>query len=100
VQECAAVLKRYGLTRAAGDRYAAQWVREASAGTGSPTSATLIKDGEPAYLDRSAAYLECEPLFASGLISLLDHPVMARELVNLKRRPSQGGKERIEHPRG
>jgi hypothetical protein len=62
--------------------------------------ATLIKDGEPAYLDRSAAYLECEPLFASGLISLLDHPVMARELVNLKRRPSQGGKERIEHPRG
>src|SRR5262249_54353889 len=52
------------------------------------------------YLDRSAAYLEVEALFAQGLIDLLDHPKLIRELRNLERRPSQGGRDKVEHPRG
>jgi hypothetical protein len=62
--------------------------------------AKIMKNNEPTYLDRSSAYLECEPLFASGLIALLDHTVMSRELVILERRPSPTGKDRIDHPKG
>ena len=61
--------------------------------------ASIVKDNQSVYLDRSSAYLECEPLFASGLIALVDHPVMARELVILERRPGQSGKDRIDHPK-
>lgn len=101
VSEAASILKRYGLSRVVGDRYAAAWVREAFRRHGiSYTDAQITKDGEPTYLDRSSAYLECEPLFASGLISLLDHPAMVREFINLERRPSQGGRDRVDHPRG
>jgi hypothetical protein len=95
------LLKSYRVATVSGDRYAAQWVREAFKRHGvTYRDGQIIKNGEPTYLDRSSAYLEVEPLFASGLIALLDHPVMAREFVNLERRPSQGGKDRIEHPRG
>ena len=101
VAEAAATLKRYGLAKVVGDRYAGAWVREAFKRHGITYEDALIRrDGEDTYLDRSAAYLEVEPLFASGLISLLDHPQLARELRNLERRPSQGGRDRIEHPRG
>jgi len=34
------------------------------------------------------------------LISILDHPVMIRELKNLERRPSPGGKDKVDHPKG
>ena len=42
-------------------------------------------------LDKSAAYLEAEPLFAQGRIEILDHPHLARELKLLERRPRQVG---------
>jgi hypothetical protein len=74
-------------------------VREAFKRHGiSYVDAQIMKDTAPVYLDRSSAYLE-EPLFASGLVTLLDHPVMAREFLILERRPSQGGRDKIEHPR-
>jgi hypothetical protein len=58
------------------------------------------KDGEPVYLDRSSAYLEVEPLFAQGLIAILDHPALEHELKNLERRPGAGGKDRVNRPIG
>src|SRR5207249_7429697 len=53
-----------------------------------------------AEADKSAAFLELEPLFAQGRIELLDHAQLARELRNLERRPLAGGKVRVDHPRG
>jgi hypothetical protein len=87
--------------KVAGDRYGAAWVREAFKRHGIHyVDAQIVKDNAPIYLDRSSAYLECEPLFASGLMALLDHPVMARELTILERRPSPTGKDRVDHPKG
>ena len=58
------------------------------------------QDGEPTYLDKSRAYLEVEPLFATGNIRLLDHPTLIRQLKNLERRNRAGGKALIDHPSG
>jgi hypothetical protein len=41
-----------------------------------------------------------EPLFAQGKIEILDHPELERELKSLERRPRQGGRTLIDHPRG
>lgn len=72
VVDIAEVLERYGLPEAHGDRYAAGRVR--------PTFARFGIDYIPATLDKSAAYLEAQPLFAQDLLDLLDHPQLVREL--------------------
>jgi hypothetical protein len=97
VEEAANLLKSYGVSKVSGDRYAAASVREAFKRHGiSYVDAQIRKDNAPVYLDRSSAYLEVEPLFASGLVTLLDHPVKAREFANLDRRPTQGGRDKID----
>jgi hypothetical protein len=92
VAEVAGIVQRYGLTEVLGDRYAAGWVRERFAEAG-------VRYRE-APTDKSAAYLELEPLFAQGRVDLLDHPTLVRELRNLEKRALVGGKVRIDHPRG
>jgi hypothetical protein len=92
VKEIADLLRRYRLARVVGDRYAGDWVRQ-----------TFSQKGiryEVPRLDRSAAYVEVEALFAQGRIDLLDHAIMVRELKNLERRSRPGGKPLIDHPRG
>lgn len=101
VREIAAIVKSYGVFTVAGDRYAAGWVRERFRASGvTYAEATRRKDGEPVALDKSAAYLECEPFFAQGRIELLDHPQLLRELKLLERRPRVGGKTLVDHPHG
>jgi len=103
VQEIAAIVRSYGgLSTVYSDRYAARWPREAFKRYGVAVVDATVRgpDGTQTYLDRSAAYLEVEPLFAAGLIAIVDNPTLHRELRNLERRPSQGGKDRIDHPRG
>jgi hypothetical protein len=39
-----------------------------------------------------------EPLFATGRISILDHPEQARELKQLERRARSGGRTIVDHP--
>lgn len=56
--------------------------------------------GETRYLDKAAAYLEIEPLFATGRLALLDHPQLSRELKLLERRPRAGGRTIVDHPSG
>ena len=92
VREYAAILTRYGCQDVVGDRYAGQWVRQAfrEAGIG-------YRDVDR---DRSAYYLEVEPLFSQGRIDLLDHLPLAREWRALERRPRAGGTDRVDHPRG
>ena len=92
VNEIAAILSRYGLNDLYGDRYSGQWVVEAFRKAGITYFQTES--------DKSYFYLEMEPLFAQGKISLLDHPELERELKLLERRPRQGGKVLVDHPRG
>jgi len=101
VKEIAAVCHQYDCHAVYGDRYAAGWVRERFRAAGLRyEEPTLRKDGEAVALDRSAAYLEVEPLFAQGAIELVDHPQLVRELKLLERRPQAGGKTRVDHPQG
>ena len=102
VSEAAAICGRYNLAKIYCDRFTAQWVQQAFRRHGIeyafPTART--RDGSEQYLDRSAIYLEAESLFAQGRVRILDHPALVRELKNLERRPSQGGRDRVDHPRG
>ncbi len=102
VREIAAIVKSYGVFTVMGDRYAAGWVRERFRASGvAYEDATLRNtEGEPVTLDKSAAYLEVEPLFAQGAIAVLDHPTLIRELKLLERRPRAGGKTLVDHPHG
>jgi len=102
VQEIAQIAKRYNVAMLVGDRYARGWVREAFKRHGVKYEDATVrdKDGHLVYCDRSGAYLETEPLFAQGLIAVLDHPQLVRELKLLERRPQPGGKDRVDHPRG
>jgi hypothetical protein len=92
VAEIAETVRRYGLTEVHGDRYAGAWVTEAFAQAGLSYRA--------AGMDKSRAYLECEPLFSSGRVELLDHPQLKREFGLLERRRKPGGKSVVDHPRG
>jgi hypothetical protein len=102
VSEAAILCKRYNVQKLYGDRFTGAWVQQAFRRHGIsyefPTMRT--KDGGDANMDRSQIYLEAESLFAQGRIRILDHPTLARELKNLERRPGQGGRDRIDHPRG
>ena len=103
VREIATLLKRYRISTVYGDRYASGWVRERFRAEGLRYEEPRIRtraNSESTYLDKSAAYLEIEPLFAQGNIVLLDHPQLARELKLLERRPRAGGKTVIDHPTG
>jgi hypothetical protein len=93
VAEIAAIATRYGVRTVYGDRYSREWVAQAFKRHG------IHYDSEHhPPLDKSAAYLETEPLFTQGRIDILDHPVQRRELVCLERRPRPGNKATVDHP--
>ena len=103
VREITTMVKRYRLSIVYGDRYASGWVRERFEAEGlryeEPEMRTAgHQDGR--YVDKSRAYLEIEPLFAQGRISLLDEPRLIREFKLLERHPRAGGKTVVDHPRG
>ena len=92
VSEYAAILRCYHCHEVVGDRYAGQWVRQAFGDVG-----IRYRDVDR---DRSAYYLDLEPLLSQGRVELLDHAQLARELKALERRARAGGKDRVDHPRG
>jgi hypothetical protein len=92
VQQIAEIVMRYGLREVVGDRYAANWTRESF-----QQAKVMYRD---AAVDKSTAFLECEPLFAQGRVELLDHSQLIRELKILERRPYAGGRTIVDHPRG
>ena len=91
VAEIVTVLRGFGCDSVLADRYAANWVIQAFA----RHSIAVI----PAP-DKSACYVELEPVIAQGRLALLDHPTQTRELSLLERRARPGGKPSIDHPRG
>jgi hypothetical protein len=90
VKEICHIAKSYGIHQLSGDNYASQWVVQRFQAEGITY--------QRSDADRSAAYLEMEPLFAQGRIRILDHSTLIRELKILERRPRAGGKTLIDHP--
>jgi hypothetical protein len=89
VQEFTAILRRYGLSEVAGDRYAGGWVSSAFEKLGIRYVAS--------ERDRSAIYCECLPLFSSRRLELLDNPKLKTQFLSLERKTGRG-KDIIDHP--
>jgi hypothetical protein len=92
VAEAADLLRRYGVSSVRGDRYSAEWSREA-----------FRKHGiayQWSELDKSALFLELLPIINSGAIELLDDDQLLRELRGLERRRGSSGRDRVDHRPG
>ncbi|MBJ7410847.1 MAG: hypothetical protein JHD15_10880 [Phenylobacterium sp.] len=84
------LLKRYGISRVTGDRYAGEWPRE-----------QFRKHGveyEVADKPRSDLYRDLLPALNSVQVDLLDVDTIATQLCSLERRVARGGRESIDHP--
>jgi hypothetical protein len=92
VAEFSALMRRYRIDRAAGDRYAGEWPRE-----------QFAKQGiryEPGARAKSELYRDLLPLLNSRRLELLDVPLLASQLAGLERRVGRGGRDSIDHPPG
>jgi hypothetical protein len=88
-REYARVARLYWITEVTRDHYAAEWVSAAWRDCGIRC--------ERSDLTKSAIYLECLPLFARGVVRLLEHPKLLRELRQLERYTHRSGKDTISH---
>lgn len=92
VEEFAATLRRYGITKIQGDRYAGEWPREAFK--------RHKISYEPAAKPKSDLYRDVLPLINSRECDLLDEPRILAQLVGLERRTARGGRDSIDHAPG
>jgi hypothetical protein len=92
VAEAADLLRRYRVSAVRGDRYSAEWSREAFRKRGIAY--------EWSELDKSALFLELLPIVNSGAIELLDDDQLLRELRGLERRRGSSGRDRVDHRPG
>ncbi len=92
VGEFATLLKTYGISKLAGDRYAGIWPVEQFAKFG-------IRYEQSAR-PKSDLYGDLLPLINSARVELLDHPNLINQLVGLERRTARGGRDSIDHPPG
>lgn len=92
VAEFVTLLSSYGIRRARGDRYAAQWVSEAFKKAGIEYT--------PADLSKTEIYRDFLPRLNSREVDLLDNQRMVTQLLSLERRTARGGRDSIDHPPG
>lgn len=92
VEEFAAILRSYRISRAHGDRYAGRWPADEFRKHGIEYTAS--------NRDRSALYLEFMARINSGAVILPPCQKMQRQLANLERRAHRGGRDTIDHPPG
>ena len=84
VEEFAALLKSYGISRVTGDAYAGEWPRERFAIHGITYDVSTR--------NTSTIYGEFLPALNGRRIQLLDIPRLIGQLVGLERRVQRGGK--------
>jgi hypothetical protein len=92
VEEFAATLKQYRVTKVTGDKYAGEFPRE-----------LFRKHGivyEPSERTKSDLYQELLPLLNSGRVALLDDRRLATRLTQLERRTARSGRDSIDHGPG
>jgi hypothetical protein len=92
VEEFAALAKTYACREVVGDNYSKEWVAGAYRAAG--------LDYRRSPLVRSDLYLEGQPLFARGLVSIPANATLLRELRFLERRTARSGKDSVSHPPG
>jgi hypothetical protein len=92
VEEFAATVKRYRLTKVIGDRYAGEWPRERFRLHN--VNYELVEN------TKSELYQALLPIINSSGAVLLDHDRMVHQLVGLERRTARGGRDSIDHVRG
>ena len=90
VREFAETLKRYGIEKVEGDRYAGEWPRERFRQHGI--------EYETSERSKSEIYREMLPLLNSSRVDLLDSPRLISQLLNLERRTGSTGRDIIDHP--
>jgi hypothetical protein len=91
VKQISDTLKRWGISEAVSDAYAAAWPISAFARHGiSLTHASL---------SASEIYVHVIPQFTSGRVRLLNHQRLIDQLCALKRKVGQAGREIVSHPR-
>jgi hypothetical protein len=107
VADMADTLKRYGIDRATGDAYAAEWTRTtfASHGIDYRRSTTSVwKEGSQVKnkvaKPKSVLYAELLPRLTSGEVELLDDEMLITQLSSLQRRTRSGARDSIDHPPG
>jgi hypothetical protein len=92
VHEFADTLKAYGIGTVVGDKYAAEWPREAFRKCGI--------EYRVAAKTKSDLYLTLLPLLNSQRCELLDQPSLINQLTGLERRTSRAGRDVIDHVPG
>lgn len=92
VAECVSDLKRYRVRVVRGDRYAGEWPR------------AMFRQHQIGYLPsedtKNDIYRDFLPLVNAQLVELLDVPLVKKQLVDLERRNTRGGRTTIDHPPG
>lgn len=92
VESFAADLKRFGVNRVVGDRYAGLWPQE-----------RFTREGigyEASAAPKSDLYRDMLPALTSGRVELPDLPRLRTQLVGLERRTARGGRDSIDHAPG
>lgn len=92
VSEFCDLLRSYGVSRVRGDFYGGLWPTE-----------RFEKHGviyEPAEDNKSEIYQAWLPLLNAGRCELLDDRTLQNQALNLERRVTRGGRDRIDHPPG
>ena len=92
VAECAALLRRYGVAKIVGDRYAGEWPRARFAEHG--------VEFEQSARPKSDLYGDLLPLLNARRIELLDHSRLSAQLAGLERRTARSGRDSIDHAPG
>ena len=92
VEEFAALLKSYGISRVMGDAYAGEWPRERFAVHGITYDLSTR--------NKSQIYGEFLPALNGQRVRLLDLSRLIGQLVSLERRTARGGRDSIDHAPG
>ena len=86
------MLRRFGVPKVTGDRYAGEWPR-----------ARFREHGiefEQSARPKSDLYHDLLPLLNARRVELLDNPRLAAQLVGLERRTARSGRDSIDHAPG
>jgi hypothetical protein len=92
VEEFAALLKCYRISKVVGDKYAGEWPRERFTEHGI--------EYEPSAAPKSDLYRDLLPVLNSRKIDLLDNDRLVAQLVGLERRTARSGRDSIDHAPG
>lgn len=92
VKEAAGIFRSFGIREITQDAFSGHWTAQAWQRHG---LRVVAPEG-----DRTASYLACEPLFATGALRLLANETLEHELRRLERKVFAGGRVVITHPGG